>query len=150
MRVRDVNVVVAPTDSARPPVAPRRRSRVRAALGAMLGIPIVVVAAIATLLVFDRTPEVVAGQQIALRTAGGGSSTALVFGAGTGIHLVRVTEAGVPLAADLSAGMLRIVSLRSLRLDAHGVSGQDVSVSATAHTLRLQSDRGGVGVRTGL
>ncbi len=116
----------------------------------MLGIPLVVLAAMASLIALGETPRAVTGQHITVRTQGTGFSSALVYGAGMGVRLVRVTHEGTPLSADLGTGPMHIISLRALHLDASGLSDQRVRLTATGHTLRLQQDARGVGVRTGL
>ena len=150
MRMREAQRVTAPAAAGGPLVTRHQRSRLRAAVGAMFGVPLIVLLAMAALIAFDEHPITVPAQHIELRTEGGGTGTALVLGAGTGIHLLRVSHDGVPVMADLAAGPLRIMSLRTLQLDARGVSGKDVSLRATGHTLRLRSDGAGVMVRTGM
>lgn len=149
MRVREAREVAIPEATTRPPVAPPRRSRVRSFASAMVGIPIIVLGAMVALVALDDAPAVVDGQRISVRTSHGGATTALVYGAGSGVHLVRVTAAGVPLAADLAAGDLHVASLRTLELDATQLNGIDMRLSATGHTLQLGSNRSGTGVRTG-
>ena len=122
----------------------------RALLGDMVGIPLLVLVAMFALTAFAKSPAPVSGQQIAIRTQGTGAGSALVFGAGTGVHLVRVAHAGTPITADLTAGPLRMLSLRALHLDASGVSGGGLRMSATGHTLRLERMGTGVRISTGL
>ena len=150
MPVREVRGTIAPAATASFLPADRPQSRVRAIVGAMLGVPTIVILAMAALIAFDEHPIPVPAQHIELRYEGGGTGTAIVFGAGTGLHLVRISSTGVPVAADLSAGPLRLMSLRTLHLDARGVTGKNISVSASGHVLRLQRMGEGVVVRTGM
>jgi hypothetical protein len=150
MQVREARPIIAPEDVGRPLVAPRHRARARSVFGAMFSVPLVVLAAMVALIAFDEHPASTPGQRIELRSAGGGTATAIVLGAGTGVHLVRVSGVGVPLEADLSAGQLQVFSLRSVQIRANGVSGKEVTLRATGHVLRIRSDDGGVMVRTGM
>ena len=150
MRVREPKPITVPQDFGRPLAVQPPRSRMRSAIGAMFGIPLLVLVAMATLVVLEEHPIPAPEQHIELRMVGGGTGTALVLGGGTGIHLVRVSSSGVPLVADLSGGRLRIMSLRTIQLRASGVSGKAVVLTAEGHALSLRDDSDGVSIRTGM
>jgi hypothetical protein len=86
----------------------------------------------------------------ALRAPTGERATALVFGAQSGIHLVRVTDSPTRLAADLTRGPLQIVALHTLQLDASNLGDPWVlHLAASGPVLQLRRDGPSVSVRTG-
>jgi hypothetical protein len=85
-----------------------------------------------------------------LSTTATGGATALVFGAGSGVHLMHVSEKELALPADLAAGPLRIVAFRSLHLVAAEVGDpHTLGLSASGTVLQLRRDETRVSVRTG-
>ena len=149
MRVRSERRLIVRDDMRHPLAATHRRAGIRSVIGGMLGVPLVVLSAMALLLVLDEHPIGSPGQQIALSRAGGGSGTAVVYGAGTGIHFRSVANAGAPISADLSRGALHVLSLAPIQLDAREVAGRHVSLRGNGRLVRLESEAKSIRITAG-
>ena len=128
----------------------RRAARIRAILRSFLGVPLLALGAMITMAIVNRQPHPTPGPRIDLRAAKGGDVTALVFGAGSGIHFLRVTDNPESLRADLSRSPLRVVSLHAVQLDATDVGDPFVvRIMASGPVIQLRRDGERVSVRTG-
>ena len=117
---------------------------------ALLGIPLLVVGTLIAISIVNRKPLPAVSPQIELRSADGGQTTALVFGAGSGIHLVRTSTLPTSLRADLARGPLRVVALGDVQLLAAGFPDRNVlRLEAKGPIVQLRRDGGRVSVRTG-
>lgn len=138
MQLRSKPPLVLPLEAVRELVAPRARARGISMISGMLGVPLMVLAAIVLLRVYDKHPAATPGQQIELSTASG-SATAIVYGAGTGIHIRHISTGSEPIIADLSQGDLHAISLATLRLDVVSMGGRRMDMSGRGHAVRLRS-----------
>ena len=120
------------------------------AMRAFLGVPLLVLGAMIAIAIVNRQPTPTSGPHIDLRSTDGGSVTALVFGAGSGIHFVYVSDDPISLHADLARGPLRIVAMHSIQLNAADVGDPNVvRLQASGPVVQLRRSEGRVSVRTG-
>ena len=145
--LRSKQPLAIPLDAGRPPVASPARARAISIISGMLGVPLMVLAAMVVLRVYDKHPAATPGQQIELSTASG-SATAIVYGAGTGIHIRHISAGREPIVADLSLGDLHAISLATLRIDAVSVGGRRMDMSGRGHAVALRVYGRGAGVST--
>lgn len=114
------------------------------------GVPLLALGAMLAIAVVNQQPTPVPGPRIDLRAANGGRFTALVFGAGSGIHFLRVSDDPRSLPADLARGPLRIVALHAVRLNAADTGDPNVvRLMASGHAVQLRRDGTRVSVRSG-
>ncbi|MEP6618006.1 MAG: hypothetical protein ABJE47_01775 [bacterium] len=113
----------------------------------MVGVPIIVLGAMALLLMFDERPTAAPEQHIAVRSVHGGTATTLIYGAGTGIHLRRVSGTGTPIVADLSHGALHVLSLESMQVEAAEIAGVHATMRGRGHSVTLRSEGEGVRIK---
>ena len=118
-------------------------------LRGLMGVPLLVLASIAAITIVNRQPIPTLGPEISLRASGGGV-TALVFGAGSGVHLLRVSDPPAPVAADLARGALHIIALNTVELRAANLGDtRTVRLTARGPVIALRQDGARVAVHTG-
>ncbi len=154
MDLRERDRLRWPTEASTPQVpaveSERPAARVRAILRPFLGVPFLAIGAMIAMAIVNGQPQPAPGPRIDLRSAKGGDVTALVFGAGSGIHFRRVSENPVAVPVDLSRGPLRIVALRAVRLEATDVGDPAVvRLMASGPVIQLRRDGERVSVRAG-
>ena len=154
MDLREKDRPTWPTDASMPLVpaveSGRPVARVRAILRPFLGVPFLALGVMIAMGIVNGQPQPAPGPRIDLRSAKGANVTALVFGAGSGVHFRRVSENPVAVSADLSRGPLRIVALHAVRLEAADVGDPAVvRLMASGPVIQLRRDGERVSVRTG-
>ena len=147
-RVREIVSEGSPLPSTRS--RPAIVLRVRRAVSALVGVPLLVMAAMVAMTLANRRPAPTSGPRIELRAPASGSVTALVFGAGSGIHFMRLSDHPRTVHADLGRGPLRVLALRDVQLNASGIDDPNViRVGAIGSVLQLRRDGAGTSIRAG-
>lgn len=154
MDLRERDRLRWPTDADTPQVpaveSGRQVSRTRAVVRSFFGVPLIAIGAMIAMTIVNRQPPPAPGPRIGLRAANGGDVTALVFGAGSGIHFLQVSDKSTSLPADLTRGPLRIVALRAVQLEASDVGDPSVvRLTASGPVIRLWRSGERVSVRAG-
>ena len=153
MELRERDRLKWPTTST--PLVPivgngHRIARLRSILRSFVGVPLIAIGAMIAMTIVNRQPPPAPGPRIGLRAANGGDVTALVFGAGSGIHFLQVSDKSTSLPADLTRGPLRIVALHTVQLNAADVGDPSVvRLMASGPVIRLWRNGERVSVRAG-
>jgi hypothetical protein len=101
-----------------------KRRVAKSPLQALTSFPVLLCALAVAVTILNRQSELAVGPRIELQSTGSRQTTALVFGAGSGVHLVRTSDEPRSVQADLARGPLRVIALRSIQLTATKVPDQ--------------------------
>ena len=123
----------------------------RTALRTFVGMPLLAVTTMIAAMLLSGRPNAVTGAEVELHTGRGERVTALVFGAGSGLHLVHVSAARMAFQADLARGPLRVIALRAIELNARDVRDPSVvRLTARGPVVQLRRTKDGMFVNAGL
>lgn len=124
-------------------------SRIAARRRTLIGVAGLLCALAMILVLKNRAPVSVIGPRVELQ-ATGKSTTALVFGGGSGVQFIRASAKPTSFHADLARGPLRVFALREIQLTATKIPDPvTIALSGTGHVVQLKKSGDRVWVTAG-